>query len=396
MSKIANPKNEQELSALVKDAYSSNARLSIQGGGTRPIGNPFTADKVLSANKISGISLYEPGALTIVVNAGTPVDEVQKTLAKENQHLPFEPSDFQGLLRTTGAPTIGSVVATANSGPRRIKVGAARDALIGVRFVNGEGEIIKNGGRVMKNVTGYDLVKLMCGSYGTLGVLTELSFKVLPKPETSNCLLIEGLDDASAINALSIALGSPFDVSGAAHIQKGVDGSPVTMVRIEGFENSVKYRSEQLKELIASEFPSAIIQIEKNQNKVAKGWKWVRDVEGFAGKEGAIWRLSVKPTDGPKVVADIEGEVDLEALYDWGGGLVWLLTPNSNNASHEIIRSKLEKYKGHATLIKASEETLSAVDVFQPENPRIAKISNLLRQKFDPSGILNSGVMQKI
>jgi glycolate oxidase FAD binding subunit len=212
------PKSENALAEAVKAAAAKKTPLHIKGGGTRAGLGAGVTGEVLNTTGLKGVSLYEPGALTIVAAAGTPLETVEKTLAKENQRLAFEPMDHRALYGTNGKPTIGGVVAANVSGPRRIQAGACRDALIGVRFVDGEGTVIKNGGRVMKNVTGYDLVKLMAGSHGTLGVLTEVAFKVLPMPETSALVSVAGLGACRAVEAMSAALTSPFDVTGAAHL----------------------------------------------------------------------------------------------------------------------------------------------------------------------------------
>ncbi|WP_212525207.1 FAD-binding protein [Actibacterium sp. MT2.3-13A] len=373
-----NPVTEAELAEAVVGA---SGPLRIMGGGTRPIGKPV-AGELLSVAGLRGVELYEPGALTIVVKAGTPLAEVEAALAAEGQRLPFEPMDHRPLLGTAGEPTIGGVVAANVSGPRRIQAGACRDSLIGVRFVDGRGEVIKNGGRVMKNVTGYDLVKLMAGSYGTLGVLSELSFKVLPVPEAVAGLRIEGLSDEAAVRALSMALASPFEVSGAAHAPAGADGTPVTMIRIEGFAASVAYRAEALKALLA---PFGAAAVENDAAKVVADWRWVRDVEGFAGQTGDVWRISVKPSDGPRVGAALQAQ---GLLYDWGGGLIW-----ARVGAGRDIRPALAGVGGHATLIRASEETRAALPVFQPEPAPLAAISAGLRAQFDPRGILNPGLM---
>lgn len=370
------PETEAELAEILKDAA---APLSLRGGNTRGMA---PAGDVVETSGLAGVELYEPGALTLVVKAGTPVAEVEAMLAAEGQRLPFEPMDHRALLGTKGVPTMGGVVAANISGPRRVQAGACRDYLLGVRFVDGNGVALKNGGRVMKNVTGYDLVKLMAGSYGTLGVLTEVSFKVLPQPEAAACVLIEGLSDEVAVQAMSAALGSPFDVTGAAHAPVGVDGTPVTMIRVEGFEGSVAYRAEQLKGLLGG---FGDLSVETAPERLTAGWKWIRDVEAFAGQEGDVWRISVKPSDGPKVAAALDAKA---VIYDWGGGLVWALMPAGRD-----IRPALSGMGGHATLVRASSETKARVAMLQPEPATVAALSRGIRQKYDPRGILNAGLM---
>ena len=332
---------------------------------------------------LTGIELYEPGALTLVAKAGTPLAEVETALEAEGQRLAFEPMDHRGLLGTNGTPTIGGVVAANVSGPRRIQAGACRDFLLGVRFVDGQGRVVKNGGRVMKNVTGYDLVKLMAGSYGTLGVLTEVALKVLPRPRSTGVLVSEGLSDTQAITALSRALGSPYEVTGAAHLQRGVDGAPVTMIRLEGFENSVAYRAGELQSLLA-EFGS--FTLETDPDKTEAGWTHVRDVAPFHEHEGDVWRISVKPTDAAGLVADLPGA---EALYDWGGGLIWLLAPEGSGVTAGKLRAAVAAKGGHAMLIRGDRSRAT----FPPLPAPVAALQEGLRQKFDPRQILNPGLM---
>lgn len=374
------PTSESELAAMVAAA---EAPLRVRGGGTRPIGKPV-AGEVLSTSGLSGIGLYEPGALTIVAQAGTPVAQVEAALAAERQRLPFEPMDHRGLLGSDGEPTLGGVVAANVSGPRRIQAGACRDSLIGVRFVSGEGQIIKNGGRVMKNVTGYDLVKLMAGSHGTLGVLTEVSFKVLPQTETEATLTVTGLSDEAAVAAMSAALGAPYEVTGAAHAPRGASG-PETHLRIEGFAASVGYRTGKLTSLLGKFGP---VSVTDDPGASADLWRGIRDVAAFHGTGGDVWRISVKPSDGPEVAATLGGDV----IYDWGGGLLWVQV-----ASGADVRSKLaalpDGFSGHATLIRAAESTRAVQSVFHPEPAPLAAISAGLRAQFDPKGILNPGLM---
>ncbi len=313
----------------------------------------------LSTRGLSGITLYEPGALTLVVRAGTPLAEVEAALAAEGQHLPFEPWDARPLTGATGTPTVGGMVAVNASGPRRIQAGACRDGMIGVRFVDGTGAVVKNGGRVMKNVTGIDLVKLMAGSHGTLGVLTEVAFKVLPRPETAVTLVLDGLDLVDALAALTAAMATPYGVSGAAHVPHGLGDGPVTMFRLEGFEGSVAHRRKELARVLARFGAARFVE-------GAGDWAWLRDARGFAGREGAVWRMSVKPTDA--------GHCPAEATYDWAGGLLWALC-----AEDFDLRRAIAGVPGHATLVRASEAARARWGVFQPEPPAVAALAAGLR-----------------
>ncbi|MCB1415769.1 MAG: FAD-binding protein [Nitratireductor sp.] len=397
MASLLKPDSESAASEIVREHFRKCKPLRIAGGGTRPVGNSVDAAQTLSTGGLSGITLYEPGALTLVAEAGTSLETIVDALAAEGQHLPFEPADYRALLGTRGNSTIGGVVAAGVSGPRRIQAGSTRDSLIGVRFVSGEGEIIKNGGRVMKNVTGYDLVKLMCGSHGTLGILTEVSFKLLPRPQATGTVMVTGLDDRAAVTALLKALGSPFDVTGAAHLQKGEDGKPLTLIRCEGLPESVGYRSGRLKDMLAPLLPaSAELAIESDPARNAGIWKQVRDVEPFAARKGGVWRLSVKPSDGPDVVSEIAGKLGCEALYDWGGGLVWLLADAADGEAAAVIRGAVDARGGHATLFRRNTPGNGSVETFHPEQPRIAAISQNLRRQFDPAGILNPGLMSRV
>ena len=366
-------KTEQDLAAFVADA---KAPVSVRGGGTRGVAGE---GEILSVAAMKGITLYEPGALTMVAQAGTQVAEIEKALAKENQRLAFEPVDHRGIIGSKGEPTIGGIFAANVSGPRRISVGAARDFLLGVRFVDGQGAIVKNGGRVMKNVTGYDLVKLMAGSFGTLGVLSEVSFKVLPRPETQASLVLHGLDDAAAVTAMSRAMGSPFEVSGAAH-------DPAvgqTVLRIEGFEASVAYRIDALKAVLTGVVSE--MSVLDAPGSVAF-WDGQRDVAAFHGADGDIWRVSCKPSDGP-ALAEKAGA--LAHLYDWAGGLIWLRMDDGTD-----LRARLGAFDGHATLIRGSAETRRRLGVFHPEAAGVAKLTAGLRAQFDPKGIFNPRLME--
>lgn len=365
------PSDESELAEAIRGV---EGPLRVRGGGTRPVGRP-AAGAVLETGGMSGVALYEPGALTLVVRAGTPLVEVEAALAAEGQMLPFEPMDHRPLLGTEGVPTVGGMVAGNVSGPRRVVAGACRDSMIGVRFVDGAGMVLRNGGRVMKNVTGYDLVRLMAGSHGTLGVLSEVAFKVLPVAEAEVSLVLDGMAPGDAVAAMAAALGSPYGVSGAA---REPDGR--VLLRLEGLAGSVAHRAGALAGVLARFGTCG--RLEKDESRVA--WVAVRDVVALAGLPGDVWRVSVKPSDAPEVLARAGGV----ALMDWGGGLVWVTQPEGTD-----LRTKLEGLGGHATLIRASEATRARIAVFHPEPAPLAALAAGLRAKFDPHGVLNPGLM---
>jgi glycolate oxidase FAD binding subunit len=363
------PELRPETEAELSEALRSAGPLVIRGGGTRGFGR--AAGAVLQTGGLAGVQLYEPGALTLVVRAGTGLAEVDAVLAGERQRLAFEVPDYRALLARQGQSTIGGVVAANASGPRRVQVGGARDALLGVRFVDGAGTIIKNGGRVMKNVTGYDLVKLVAGSHGVLGVLSEVSLKVQAVPEAEASLLLSVEESAVAVGVMSRALGSPYDVSGAGHIAIGARRQ--TLLRVEGMAGSVRYRIGALQDMFGGEVIDA--------SESAHLWREIRDVLPFAAEPGAVWRVGVKPT----TAASIAGSGP--AVYDWGGGLLWLLLPDTV-AAGQALRDRVGALGGHATMMRGQAE----VAAFQPERAAVAALSAGLRAKFDPRGIFNQGM----
>ncbi len=386
------PRSEAEAAQLVADLALTKKPITIQGGATRAgFGRPIQTEATLSTAHLSGITLHEPSELVISARGGTTLAEVEAALAAKKQMLPFEPMDHRLLFGTTGEPSIGGVVAGNHSGPRRIQAGACRDSLIGVRLINGRGEAIKSGGRVMKNVTGLDLAKLVTGSWGTLGLLTEATFKVLPKPERTLTLLIRGLSDERAVSALSGALGSPFEPSAAAHLPAGL-GKPQarTILRLEGFSVSLDYRVAQFRKLLADYGDIIILEGEDS----ARLWRGVRDAEFLAKPmDAAIWRLSTAPTRAPSMVAAIAAAVpDARWFYDWGGGLVWLSAPPASDAASATVRAAVAVAGGHATLVRGPREVRSTIEVFQPLGP-LADVTGGIKTSFDPSGIFEPGRM---
>jgi glycolate oxidase FAD binding subunit len=398
MYEILSPSTEAEAAEAIRESRAANRPVAIQGGGTRAgLGRPIAIDRLLSTRGLSGITLYEPAELVISARAGTPLAEIEAALASNKQRLAFEPMDHRALFGTDGTPTIGAVAACNVSGPARIQLGAARDHLIGVRLVNGFGEVIKSGGRVKKNVTGLDLVKLGCGAYGTLGLFTEVTFKLLPAAETAATLALRGLDDGKAVAALSTALTSPFQVTGAAHLPANVEASnaALTLLRIEGAQASVDYRAGALAKRLSG-FGAVDILPADHAGKL---WQSVRDVLPLAEPRAtAIWRVSVAPTRGPAVVAAIRAKhAGVRYFYDWGGGLVWLAIPADGDAGAASVRAALAQAagteSGHATLIRAPEDIRSRVNVFEPLAAPLMQISANIKASFDPDHIVNPGRM---
>lgn len=379
---MTSPTTEAELAELIRGA---NAPLAIRGGGTRGVtaeGDP------VETSGLHGVRLYEPGALTLVAGAGTPLAEIETILAEKGQRLAFEPMDHRALMGTEGEPTIGGIAAANISGPRRIQTGAARDHMLGIRMVTGTGEVVKNGGRVMKNVTGYDLVKLTAGSFGTLGILTEVSLKVQAIPEAESTLILRNQDMTDAIADLTRAMGTPFDVSGAAWaLPEATGGQGERYIRVEGMAGSVAYRIGKLRDLLGAD------TVLEGSDSAAL-WRDLRDVKSFAGREGAVWKISTRPTAAAGLCdALTKSGIPHAAVADWSGGLLWLLTPETDDAGAAAIRAETARHGGHATLIRANSAVRGAVPRFHPQSPAIERLSAGLRQKFDPRGILNPGLM---
>lgn len=392
MTTLKRPNDEAEVAALIREAAANGTSLRIQGGGTRAgLGRPTQDAATLSTAGLSGITLYEPAEMVIGAKAGTPLETIEKALAEKGQMLAFEPADFRLLFGTQGTPTIGAVAAGNISGPRRLWGGAARDSLIGVRFVNGNGEIIKSGGRVMKNVTGLDLVKLQAGAWGTLGVLTEVIFKVVPKPETTATFVLSGLDDAAAVKAMAMAITSPFEITGAAHLPDKVGGEGArTYLRIEGFPVSVDYRAGELAKLL-SRFGTLSRLDESIGTSV---WSTIRDAAPLAEpRDAAIWRLSVKPSEAPATIEAIRPAMAVRAFYDWGGGLIWLAVSAEGDAGATVIRAAAKAAKGYATLMRAPDAVRAVVPVFEPESAAVAALTQRIKASVDPAGVINPGRM---
>ncbi|MFN3852934.1 MAG: FAD-binding protein [Phreatobacter sp.] len=383
------PSTPGELAAIIMEARAAGTPLAVAGGNTRAgLGRPVQAAATISTARLSGITLYEPAELVIAARAGTPLAEVTATLAARGQRLPFEPMDHRRLYGTTGEPTVGGVAAANVSGPARINLGAARDSMIGLKFVNGLAEDVKSGGRVMKNVTGLDLVKALAGSHGTLAVFHEVCFKVLPVAEGERTLALSGLAIPRAVEALSAALGSPFEPTGAAHQPAKDEGDARTLIRIEGFAASLAYRTDRLAGLLKGF--GAVEVVEGEASRML--WTDIRDAALFEGTDEAVWRISVPPSATP-ALADRLAPLAPRLLADWGGGLVWAGVAASGDAGAGLVHAAAKAAGGHATLARAPDAVRLAVDVFAPLPAPVMAVQRKLKASFDPGGLLNPGRM---
>jgi glycolate oxidase FAD binding subunit len=396
------PVDEREFARLLEEATATATPIALVGGGSKEhVGRPTQAAATVSTRGLRGITLYEPSEMVMSARAGTALSQIEDALTARGQMLAFEPVDLGPLAGgKAGEDTIGGVFATNLSGARRIRAGAARDHLLGVRAVSGRGEVFKSGGRVMKNVTGYDLCRGLAGSWGTLAVLCEVTFKVQPMPADTATLVLLGLPDEIAVEVLCDAMTTPFEVSGAIHLQPSLaarlwheglrrQGQAITALRIENFANSVAYRKARLRDHLR-----AYGEIHELDNTNSHAfWGELRQLSILQGSEGHLWRISTAPGTGPKVVAAIATYMQVRAYYDWSGGLVWAEVPPTTDAGAADIRRVIATHGGHATLIRAEPQVRAAVDVFQPLETGLERLSRKLKAAFDPAGILNPGRM---
>ncbi len=386
------PRDTRETCEAVKWAAAEEQPLEILGTASKKgLGRPVQSAHVLDLSALTGIVSYEPEELVLTLRAGTPIADVEALVAANNQELSFEPMDYGPLLgEAPGQGTIGGVLAANLSGPRRIKYGSARDHVLGLEAVSGRGEVFNSGGKVVKNVTGYDLPRALCGSWGTLGVATTVTLKVNPRPETSATLMLSNLADAEAVKAMCQAMGSSAEVSGAAHLPKGPVGEGArTFLRLEGFKTSVDYRFDSLARLLAG-FGNAV-RIDQAESQAL--WSSIRDCAPVHAGNEPVWRISVAPTSGAGLVEVLRRKFEVEAFYDWSGGLVWLKCLDGKLHETEIREAVTASGGGHATLVRADAATRSATSVFQPQPAPLAALARRLKHQFDPKGILNPGRM---
>jgi glycolate oxidase FAD binding subunit len=401
---LIKPRDLADAEAAVQWALAAQKTLEIVGQGSkRALGRPAQTDATLDLSAIAGVTLYEPEELVLSAKAGTPLAEIEQLVAAHNQELAFEPMDYGPLLGVAeGRGTIGGVLAANLSGPRRIKSGAARDHFLGVTAVSGHGRLFKSGGRVVKNVTGYDLCKLLAGSWGTLAVMTDVTLKTLPRAETEATVAVLGLDDAGAVEAMAAALGSSCDVTGATHLparvaarawpQAGLSQA-VTAMRLEGIGASVGHRRRMLEDLMRSR--GSIAMLEADQSRAF--WRTVRDVTMFAAggpaADASLWRISTAPAQAAELGRRLVAAGDVELAYDWAGGLVWAAIASAPDAGATQVRAALAGCGGHAMLVRAPPAARALVAVFEPQEQPLAALTARVKASFDPQGVLNPGRM---
>jgi glycolate oxidase FAD binding subunit len=399
-----------DVEQVVRSAIASEQPLEIIGHGSkRLVGQPIATNALLDLSALNAVTAYEPNELIVTVQAGAPVADVLSLIDSKNQQFAFEPMNISALLGTPEVGTIGGMIGAGLAGPRRIKAGGARDHLLGAHAVSGFGDSFKTGGKVVKNVTGYDLCKLLAGSWGTLAVMTEVTLKVMPRPESERTLVLHGLDDVAANRAMTAALGSPFDVTGAAHLpnsalRTSADGlahlgsqqQPLTLLRLEGIAASVAHRAASLGKMLASFGTADMI----DDAASAAAWASIRDVKPFAsgGALGAwpLWRIVCPPASGGAMGLELARETGGDVIYDWGGGLIWAAVPPKPDAQAALVRARVDAAGGHATLLRAPEEVRRNVDVFQPQQAALAALGERVRHSFDPKHILNRGRMRRV
>jgi glycolate oxidase FAD binding subunit len=409
---VFHPSDEAQAAEIIAWAAAENQSLEIVAGGSkRRLGRIPRADHRFDMSRLAGIVDYEPAELILTARAATPMAEIEAQLAANRQMLAFEPPDWRGLFcggeatgEPKGEPTLGGVIACNLAGPRRVRAGSARDYFLGFSAINGWGDRWKAGGKVVKNVTGFDMCKLQAGAYGTLSVLAEVTLKVMPKPETACTVLLRGLADDIAIPELSRALNTPYEVSAAAHLPASVarrsgvtalaEGlGAVTALRLEGPAPSVAFRVKAIESLFGH-------GLRLDGAETARLWTEIGQVQPLLETSArCVWRLCPTPTCAPAVTNSLRAQFSsAEAFYDWGGGLIWL-SLDADEAGPDggaaVVRAAMGRTGGHSTLVVASDAVRAVAPVFEPVQGALAALSRRVKNGFDPRGVFNPGRMQE-
>ena len=378
---VMRPGTVEALEECVRAAVSERMPLAIDGGRTKEaIGHAVRAERRLDLRGLTGITAYLPSELVLTAAAGTPLEEIERAIAERGQQLAFEPPDLRRLLGVEGTPTLGGMVACGWAGPRRLTAGAVRDHTLGIVGVTGRGDAIKAGGTVVKNVTGYDLPKLLCGSWGTLMALSAVSLRVLPRPARTASLVLEGLDAGAAVKAMARALGGKVEVTGAAWLPSA-GGATRTLLRVEADPDGVAIRMAALAAAFA-DLPSAPL----DHDESVEVWREIRDVLPFTGDRAqAIWRVLVPASKAGQIVQSLPAG---NAILDWGGGLIWARAPMTDD---DHVRQLAAEAGGHAILVRGDASLRVRVPVFPPLAPALNALNGRVKQAFDPLGLFNPG-----
>jgi glycolate oxidase FAD binding subunit len=393
------PDDETELSELVVQANSERLVLEVCGNRTkRDLGHPIRANRRVSSLKMNGVIHYVPSEMLISVSCGTPLDEIEALLDQNSQELPFEPCRLDRFVLPDNhgsSPTIGGIVATNASGPRRILRGALRDHLLGIRGVNGRGEVFKAGGRVLKNAAGYDMPRALAGSWGTLAILSEVTLKVQPKAEETRTLIFLGLSDETAISTLCRAMGTPYEVSATLHLQEPLVrrfpnqdvaniGKALTALRLENFSATVEARAVKLCRLFKPF--GTIYELDDVRSRMF--WNDARNLGCFAG-DAPLWRISVAPHLAAKLANVLKNHMECRMAFEWSGGLIWLELEPSSDANATLLRRLIAEFQAEAQLIRAPAKTRAEIDVFQPLAEANMRLIRGIKEAFDPQRVLN-------
>lgn len=387
------PQNFAELESAMMSIVQDKTPVSIRALGTKTgLGAPSKGQALLDVSALSGIIAYEPEELIITAHAATPLAEIESALAARNQMLAFEPPHLDALYHAPSTGSIGGALMANLSGPRRLSQGAARDFLLGFQGVSGRGTSFRSGSKVVKNVTGYDLSKLLCGSFGTLAVIDEVTLKTLPAAETSLSLLIANNEVAKVAAAARAALQTAYEPSAAAIMPQGAhrlsQNAAIAVIRLEGVAISVRDRLQKLQSALSAYGHADIIETDASKAL----WQEIRDVTPLLEDSGQIWRISCAPSEGPSLLASLEQSIDLRGYFDWAGGLLWLSCEAQE--AHKIIRQALAAHGGgHATLMRADDELRQTIPVFEPLSAPLAKLNKRIQEAFDPYGLLNPGLL---
>ncbi|WP_340316427.1 FAD-binding protein [Rhizorhabdus argentea] len=376
------PTTIDELAGLFSEAAAGGRKVELRGGGSKSsLGAARDAD-VIDMRSFSGIVDYDPPELVLTVGAGTPLAEVERLVESENQMLAFDPFDHGPLLGgPSGQATIGGVIAAGVGGSGRLTGGGARDHLLGFTAVSGRGERFVGGGKVVKNVTGYDLPKLVAGSWGRLAALTEITLKVLPRPPVVVTMAIAGLDHRAAQGAMACAMGSSAEIGAAAHLPVGPGVTALTLFRVQGFAPSVEARCTALPDVLRDH--GRLFALPEEEAAVC--WTAIREVRPLRDAP-LLWKINVPPSSGPALV-DHFAPLGANWLFDWAGGLVWL----GFDGDPGLVRQVAEAAGGHAMLIRAPDAMRNALPLQHPRTPGVAALEARVRRAFDPAGIFETG-----